>query len=165
MWIFAVFLCAVVAGLLKWISDLKGRLDACKNEQERLQTRLESNGSSRSVLIRWIEQSAKGEDLAAYFRRRDIHRIAIYGMTDVGEFLYRMLRDSDIEVVCGIDRSKTLENLPVLRPADFQEEVDAVIVATVYYFSEIYDLLDQKLWGKTPILGLDEVIYELSLSE
>lgn len=165
MWIFAACLCVVIAGLLKWVSALKSQLDSYEKKEERYLTRLESNGSSRNVLIRWIKQNAQGEDFAAYFRRRGIRRIAIYGMTDVGELLYRVLKDTDIEVVCGIDRSKNLDYLTVLKPVDFQEEVDAVIVATVYYFSEIYDLLDQKLHGKVPILGLDEMLYELGLSE
>jgi len=132
-----------------------------KKEEYRQWVLHQSNAESKRMLVHWVEHGSQNNEIAEYLRRKGIERVAVYGMAEVGQFIFQNLQDSGITVVCGIDRNKEPYGQKVVRPEDFQEDVDAIIVTAVYYFSEIYDTLNQKVGNKVPIFGLDEIIYEL----
>lgn len=125
----------------------------------------QSNISSKLLLVEWIKQRSRGKEIAGYLTSCGIRRVGIYGMAEVGELLWEELESAGIKVAYGIDRSRTAYGKKTVRPEEVQADVDAVIVVPFYHFSEIYDVLNQRLRGSVPILGLDEIIYELGLSE
>lgn len=161
MWMICLALGAVVLLLLGRNAYLKKWVMYYWEEENRQWAMHQSNFRSKQMLVHWIEQKNQKKQVVHYFQAHGIKRVAVYGMAEIGELLCRDLESSGITVVCAIDREKALSDRKVVRPEDFHEDVDAVIVTAIYYFSDIYDFMNQKLGGKTPIWGLDEIIYEL----
>lgn len=149
--------------LLVQIAVLYQNLSQMKEAEKKQWTRAESNVATKKMLIYWVEQEIQVHQIVNYFYIHNMKKIAIYGMTDVGVMLYHKLKNTDIEVVCCIDRSKKFINLPIqiVKPKEFSETVDVIVVASIYYFSEIYDTMRQQVENKVPILGLDEILYEI----
>lgn len=139
---------------------LKNKRNLLKNREY---IKGESNYESEKLLTFWLEKKRKEKDIALYLKKNGIERIAIYGMAWMGVLLFYELKNTDITVVCGIDRIKkeTNTNLEILRPEEFDKVVDAIIVTPIYYFSDIYDVLVKKVGKETRILGLDEIIYNM----
>ena len=153
--ILLLLLLALITGLTRNLSQIK--------EAERIQwTRAESNVATKQMFILWIEHGIQARQIKDYLYAHNIKKLAIYGMTDVGVMLYKLLKDTDIEVVSGIDRSRKTLNLPIqiVKPKEFSEAVDAIVVTSIYYFSEIYDTMRRQVGNDVPILGLDEILYE-----
>lgn len=149
--------------LLVQIVVLYRNLFRVKEAEEKQWIRAESNVATKKMFIYWVKQEIQIHQIVNYFYVHNMKKIAIYGMTDVGIMLYHKLKNTDIEVVCCVDRSKKFINLPVriVKPNEFSETVDAIVVTSIYYFSEIYDNMRQQIEDKVPILGLDEVLYEI----
>lgn len=91
------------------------------------------------VLVSWINLLQNGEKIEAILRKRGYHSIAIYGMAELGQLLLNELLKTNIEVKCLIDqKADMLEfNTKIVKPTEFDECVDAIIVTAVYNFSEI----------------------------
>lgn len=106
--------------------------------------------------------------MVSFFQNRGIKRVAIYGLSQTGRLLYEELRKTEVAVVCGIDRSKnySVNRLPTIRldavtPEGLLKDVELVVVIPIYDFPSIYDTLNEKLHGRIPIVGLDEILCEL----
>lgn len=161
MQIILIILCVFVLILLGYSTNLRNQAMHYKKEEYNQRIVCQSNILLKKMLIHWVEVKNYERTLSDYFRERGIKRIAIYGAAEVGELFFRELNGTDITIVCCIDRSKVLYGQKTVRPENFQEDVDAVIVTAVYYFSEIYEQLNSKLTRKVPIIGLDEIIFDL----
>jgi len=123
---------------------------------------------SKKTLELWLRKKIEGKDFGAYFAKNGIKKVGIYGMSQTGFLIYKELEKTGTQVTCLIDRSEKTCGLhiPVCKPdavqlKDFQNEVDAIVVAPVYYFSEIYDFLNGRLENQVLILGIDEILCEL----
>lgn len=160
----AAILMILVLLLLLLIFVLLRNLFQMKEAEMKQWTRAESNVATKQMFILWVEHKIQANQIAEYLHAHSIQKIAIYGMTDVGVMLYKLLKDTDIKIVSGIDRSKKNLNLPIqiVKPKEFSESVDAIVVTSIYYFSEIYDVMRQQVGDNLPILGLDEILYEIS---
>ena len=107
----------------------------------------------------WIGDKDRGKSLGGYLEKKNILRVAIYGIGFWGKMLYEALLDSGIEVVCVIDRSfaknKITSRLIKLdAPSDVLNTVDAIIIAMkveaedmkkrlqVNYFCEVFTLAE-----------------------
>lgn len=165
MWCISLCMGVLLLALLAYCAHLRRTVIVYESEMSRLKRLSQSLESARDMLLCWIRIKTRGREIADYLQAQGIKRVAIYGVTEVGLLLWEELEGRGIEVTCGIDRSKSPYGRKTVRPEEFQGGADAVVVAAVYYFSEIYDTLNQKLNGRIPILGLDEVLYELSLSK
>ena len=106
--------------------------------------------------------------MVSFFQNRGIKRVAIYGLSQTGRLLYEELRKTEVAVVCGIARSKnySFNRLPKIRldavtPEGLLKDVELVVVIPIYDFPSIYDTLNEKLHGRIPIVGLDEILCEL----
>lgn len=113
-------------------------------------------------------QKNEGKEVVSFFQNRGIKRVAIYGLSQTGRLLYEELRKTEVAVVCGIDRSKnySVNRLPTIRldavtPEGLLKDVELVVVIPIYDFPSIYDTLNEKLHGRIPIVGLDEILCEL----
>lgn len=102
--------------------------------------------------------------MAAYFKRKDYKKIAIYGMHYMGMSLLNELKNSGIEVAYGIDRNADhiFADCKVITPDEEFEDVDAIVVTPVFYFESIEEELSQKV--SYPIVSLEEVLYGADLS-
>jgi hypothetical protein len=99
--------------------------------------------------------------VADYLQTHGYKKIAIYGMSYVGETLVEELKNSDVEIAYVIDRNA--DNISV----DFKivsgegqlDDVDAVIVTPVFFFSDIEEELSDKL--DCPIISIEDILFEL----
>jgi len=128
---------------------------------------VEKLGALSVVWRRWIELYQKNTKLEKYFIDRNIKRIAIYGMSDLGIALYRELIPSSVEVLYCIDmeRHRCEFDVEIKAPNEVDNTVDIVVVTPVSYFSAIYDSLNATLENRVEIVGIDEIIMELLVEE
>lgn len=113
------------------------------------------------MLTIWVQQKQNGRLTERFFERNNYHKIAIYGMNDIGERLLDDLKNSQIEVKYAIDRNadNIMSKLKVVFPDSELEEVDAVVVTAIGYFDEIRETLYQRV--KCPIVALNDVLGNL----
>jgi len=115
------------------------------------------------LMNQWVKLKQAGKNLSRYFEIRNMQKIAVYGLSEVGETLLRELQKSGIEVAYAIDRraGSIFTDFKVVSPDDELECVDAVVVTAITYYDEIAKNLKQKM--ECPIISLEEVIYDSAL--
>ena len=132
------------------------------NQLDRTAKIADKNLAIINLFSMWIQNKENGLKIQDYLVQRNIKKIAIYGMSFVGERLYDELENSDIEVVYCIDKNcnNLYKDILVYNPDDnFEVEVDAVIVTAFTFFDEIEKKLKAKL--DVPIISVDDIIYSL----
>lgn len=109
----------------------------------------------------WMMVKAENRNISEYLKENHIHSIAIYGMSDLGNCLYKELRDSEIEVRYGIDQNPgiQLKDFEIITLQEVEEKTDAVIVTAVTAFDKIEEDLRKR--GIKKILALDTILYDL----
>lgn len=103
--------------------------------------------------------------LADYLWKRNYTRIAIYGQGEIGGLLAWELLNTDVSVVCFIERKKSFAKyeIPVFQPVQFRDsgmKVDAIVISVLNEYENIKAYL--KLLKMTmPIIYVGEIIYEI----
>lgn len=112
------------------------------------------------MMNQWVKSKQEGKNLEEYFKKHGYHRIAIYGMSYVGETLVNELKNSKIEIVYGIDQNVNTiyADVNIFSIEDEFEEVDAVVVTAITFFKDIEKALSSKI--NCPILSLEDILYE-----
>ncbi len=113
------------------------------------------------MMNEWVKVKQEGKNLAEYFERNGYKKIAIYGMSYVGETLLEELNESDIEVLYAIDKNaeSIYSNIDVVNMEADLQEVDVTVVTAITFYDEIERKLKGKL--KCPIVSLENILYEL----
>lgn len=113
------------------------------------------------MMCEWIRTKQEGKSLADYLKEKGYKRVAIYGLSYVGERVLDELRDNGIEVVYAVDKKTdpVYFDVEICRPEEELEEVDVVIVTAITFFDEIKVMMEEKL--QCPILSLEDIIQEL----
>lgn len=113
------------------------------------------------MMNQWVKIKQEGKNLASYFDKRDYKRIAIYGMSYVGETLIDELQGTDITIAYGIDKNAAsiCADVDIVSMEDVLDEVDAVVVTAITFFDEIEEKLSEKV--DCPILSLEDILYEI----
>ena len=113
------------------------------------------------LMYQWVKRKQEGKNLAMFFENNGMKRIAIYGMSFVGEALVRELMDTEIDVMYGIDGNvdNIYTNIKVVSINDKLEPVDAIVVTAITYFNEIQEQLEARV--TCPIISLEDVLCEL----
>lgn len=109
----------------------------------------------------WVYIKQKDISIEKYFVDNGYRRVAIYGMNYVGKTLLNELSETNVKIVAGIDRvgEKTTDLIKIVKPEEFNEAVDAVIVTPITYFDDIADAMEQKT--KANIISIEDIIYDL----
>lgn len=130
-------------------------------ERKRIQKMSDKHLALFMMMDRWVEIKQEGKNLAEYFLKEGYKTIAIYGMHYAGERLYTELKNSEIEVKYGIDKSaETLySELELYHPDSDLEKVDAVVVTPIFFFNEIKKEYEDKFG--CPMISLEDILYEL----
>lgn len=161
--IYILLLFVTIVFLLIYLSDKKKlkdqslllkKIEAAKN--------LEMAG--RVLLEDWCVSKITMENIIDYLKAKGYERVAIYGLSRLGIYILDEIYDAGIPKVYGIDKTPkySRDGINILRTEEFDTEVDIIIVVTVYYFSEIYDDLRARLGQEINIVGLDELLSEIS---
>lgn len=113
------------------------------------------------LMNQWVKVKQGNKSLASYFDKNGYKKIAIYGMSYVGESLIRELRGSSVEVAYGIDKNADgiYADIEVFSAEDELPQVDAIIVTSITFYEEIQEILLQKI--SCPIISLEDVLYEI----
>ena len=113
------------------------------------------------MMNEWVKIKQNGKNLLDYFVRNNYNRIAIYGMSYVGETLLKVLSGSEVEVVYGIDKNAEIidQEFKVITMENPLEEVDVIVVTAITFYDEIEEKLSKKI--DCPIISLEDILYEI----
>lgn len=113
------------------------------------------------LMNQWVKIKQEGKNLSSYFEKNNYKKIAVYGMSYVGETLIQELQNSNINVVYGIDKraDSMYTDIDIVSCNQELREVDAIIVTAITFFDEIEDELSRKV--ECPIISLQDVLYEI----
>lgn len=113
------------------------------------------------MMNQWVRVKQEGKNLSAYFEKNGYKKIAIYGISYAGETLVEELRETDIEVLYGIDqKAQELDvDINVVTLDDELEEVDVIVVTAITFFDEIEEKLSEIV--NYPIVSLEDILYEV----
>ena len=113
------------------------------------------------MMNQWVKLKQEGKNLADFLKKNNYEKIAVYGMHYAGETLVAELANTDIQIVCGIDRKaqSIYSGVNMITKDDTIPDVDAIIVTAISFFDEIESDLQQKT--TCPIISLEDIIYEM----
>lgn len=136
----------------KQIADIRAGSNSLRQSYNR-------TSMNYKLLTKWFGLREKGIKLAEYFEAYGYHNIAIYGMSDLGQFLLRELKESDINVAYAIDRRAEKLDAPVdvLTMDETFPAVDMIVVTAVYFYNQILDELKEKV--DCLIVSLEDIMY------
>lgn len=111
------------------------------------------------MMNHWLRVKQDGKKLASYFTENKYNKIAVYGMSYVGETLLEELKGTEVEVAYGIDKRafSIHTDVAVVSPDDLLDGVDVVVVTAIDYFDEIKEKLKNKV--ECPIISIEDVVF------
>lgn len=151
----------ILSALAGAVAGAAGAASILDEERQELHNLADKHLALYLAMNQWVNLKQEGKNLYSYFEEEGFHKIAIYGMSYMGETLINELRGSDIEVVYGIDRnsSRIYSEVEIFSMEDTLEEVDAIVVTAITFFDEIEEKLAQKV--ECPIISLEDILYEV----
>lgn len=145
--------------------DVKTEVEKIKNINENdihikaCEQNARNNRAYFILMSEWFKKKQQNKSIINYLLNQGYKNIAIYGMDVVGELLYNELVDSEITVEYGIDKAGGYSKISIYLPEEELNEVDAIIVTPVYYYSSIVKVLEKKT--TCPILSLADIVYQI----
>lgn len=111
------------------------------------------------MMNQWVKVKQEGKSLVSYFETNGYKRIAVYGMSHVGETFVDELRGTGIEVAYGIDQNADFiyADIDIMTMEDSLDSVDVIVVTAITFFDEIEEKLSEKV--ECPIISLEDVLY------
>lgn len=113
------------------------------------------------MMNQWVKIKQDGKNLSEYFEKNGYKKIAIYGMSYVGETLIDEIKDSSVTVAYGIDKKadSIYADVDVLSMDDDLKPVDVVVITAITFFHEIEEKLSERI--SCPIISLEDILYEV----
>lgn len=113
------------------------------------------------ILSRWLVLKQDNIDLLEWFKRKDYHTIAIYGMGSLGELFFNECKNGDIEIGYIVDKNADFldKEIGVLQPDCEYAKVDVIVVTATHVFDKINGMLEEKV--EFPIVSLEDIISNL----
>lgn len=129
----------------------------------RLEKSLDKKNQYYELLNSWIRVYGGSGKMAEYLDSINCQRIAIYGMGELGRNLYDELKESQIQVMHGIDKSNS--NFSFIEMKSLDDDgvfaVDAVIVTPIHAYDVIKKDIEKKANGLCKIISLQDLIYKI----
>ncbi len=147
-------LTGIVAGAGTIIKMTGEKMDKTKGESDKYKELF-------LMMNQWVNVKQEGKNLSAYFEKNGYRKIAVYGLSYTGETLLDELEGTGVEVLYAIDQRADFLNLDieVFSPDDTLEQVDAIVVTPITFFSAIEEKLRDKV--DCPILSLMNIVDEV----
>ncbi|MCR2045721.1 hypothetical protein NSB25_00270 [Acetatifactor muris] len=113
------------------------------------------------MMNQWVRNRQEGKELSLYFERNGYRKIAVYGVSYVGQTLLNELKDTTIHVNYAVDRNsgKKVDGVMVYSVEEMTDNVDAIVVTAIGAFDEIRDMLEEIV--NCPIISLEDIIFEV----
>lgn len=117
-------------------------------------------GRYLNMMNQWLILKQEGKSIDRYIKKHGYSTVAVYGMAVYGRHVIRELQNTDIKIVCGIDRKKmeTYKNIEILLPAEGLPPADVIINTVIHDHIGIKDHLAQLT--VSPVVSLEDVIFE-----
>ena len=96
------------------------------------------------LMCSWME--IPDEKISKFFSQNNIKTIGIYGIKDMGKHLYLQLKNSQVKVKYFVDQASYVQgifDLPLYRPEDILEDVDAIIITPFTEFDSIKERIEK----------------------
>lgn len=145
----------LIGGCIERYRSNKSAKDIIKKKQ----ALVDKNMELFLLMNQWVKNRQQEKRLCSYFESNGYKKIAVYGMSYVGERLVDELENSTVKVEYGIDCSASALGSVIYTPDDKLPNVDVVVVTAISYFGEIRNMLKDKV--KCPIVSLEDIIFEL----
>lgn len=137
-------------------------------EEERAKKRSDKSERLSELFEHWAYLRTLGISFADFFLGRGVRRLVIYGLGYIGGRLFQELKDTDVDVVCGIDRLANrmyMEKLPIVALDDdkamkYIHQADAIIITVVHGFSQIRETIEAN-YKERIIYSFEEIIHEI----
>ena len=116
-----------------------------------------------TLLNNWMYLRDRNIRLANFLKKYGYQNVAIYGMGKIGTHLFFELRESDVRVLFGIDRSNinNKNGIKIYNPEDEMPKVDAVIITIINEYDKISEKLSKNM--DCSMIAIEEIIQELML--
>lgn len=113
------------------------------------------------LMNQWVKVKQDGKNLASYFEKNGYKKIAVYGMSYVGETFIDELRGTGIEVAYAIDKNADFicADIDVVSMETTLNKVDAIVVTAITFFDEIEKKLSEKT--NCAIISLEDIVYDV----
>lgn len=94
-------------------------------------TDLDISRNAYSVYDKWLAQTLNGDDPTDIFKKDGIKTVAIYGAGYIGRSIYKLMKNSDTQVVFYIDRNADYIHLeiPAYTTGDAPQAVGGIIIS------------------------------------
>lgn len=112
------------------------------------------------LLEKWMLLHENGKSIKSYFEKNGLKNIIIYGMGKMTHHLLADLKDSNVNVVCAIDRGAINKNtdFPIISDEDDIPDADCIVITPVYDEETIRKSLENKT--QILILSLLDIVNE-----
>ncbi len=111
------------------------------------------------VLVKWLMIKQRNITIDSFFSERNMKRIVIYGMKELGELLYRDLKDTEIHIVQLVDKDADKmyvdADMKLSHPDSLTTDADVIVVTAISEFGRIKEDLKEKT--RIPIVSLSQV--------
>lgn len=119
------------------------------------------NRTIGSFMVLLLNEVSVSESL----KELGIDNICIYGMGILGQYFYRSLEDSDINIIACVDNKQTkhprVEVITADRLDEMYGEINYYIITSEFYYEQIRDELVEKYSANTILLSdlINEIIF------
>ncbi|GHV82966.1 hypothetical protein AGMMS50212_03060 [Spirochaetia bacterium] len=121
-----------------------------------------------TTLYKWLQLATNKKSISGFFFKNNLKRIAIYGVSGLGELLFGELKTSGIETVCFVDKKFAdypagYHGTPVIGINNIQslkKDIGAFVVSPVYYFLDILEDLHNSGIPYQKIISLNMLLQE-----
>ena len=113
------------------------------------------------LMNQWVKVKQERKNVADYLKKEGYNKIAVYGMSYVGETLLNELKNTEVDVAYGIDKNaaRIYSDVDVYSVEDDLKQVDEVIVTAITFYDEVVKVLQKKL--DCPIMSIEDILYEI----
>ncbi|WP_312430330.1 glycoside hydrolase family 99-like domain-containing protein [Lacrimispora sp.] len=146
--------------IIEYNDDIKDLIPYNTKEILDLQEKSDKYEHYLNLLDDWMKLREKGVCLTGFLENAGFYNIGIYGLGILGRHFLREISDSNIQVSYIVDqqRDRLHVDIPVYLPTEELPDVDAIIVASTFYYPEIIELLKEKEIKN--IISLEMIIRE-----
>lgn len=114
------------------------------------------------TVYQWINVKQDEESFENFFKEHGYYKVAIYGMSDLGNLLLREFQKAEgVKIIYGIDKNAEaiISEIPVIKPENVGNEPDVIVVTVLQAFESIKRELTK--YTNTKIISIEEVVYNL----
>lgn len=125
------------------------------------QTPVDMYVSYYRLLEKWMILHEKEIKISSFFEQNKLYNIIIYGMGKMAAHLVYDLKNSNINIVCAIDKKAINKygDFPIISGTDEIPYADCIVVTPVYEFEKIKNQMKKKV--TIPLISLSDIIDQI----